>query len=110
VSKKLWGMMACTEELEADVRMYEAMFGMTSIEEWDGCKSFDFGNAKLYVMNAPNAAPIMVVQVEDIKTEIEGLRRDGFEVMDPFEVQAGIFTFYQDRKGTQYGLLQPSSE
>jgi hypothetical protein len=103
-------MLACSEDLEADVKMYEAMFGAESSEEWEGCRSISLGNTKLYIMSAPKAAPIMVVQVEDIRAEIERLRKEGFEAMDPFEVQAGIFTFYQDKTGTQYGLLQTPSE
>ena len=106
MSRKLWGMLACSENLDADVKMYEAMLGTKARVEWDGCKSIAFGDTKLYVMDAPNATPFMVIQVEDIKTEVARLKKEGFSVMDPFQVRVGIFAFFEDKKGAQHGLLQ----
>lgn len=109
MTSKLWGMLACSENFAADVKMYEAMLGTQAHMEWEGCKSISFGGTKLYVMEAPNAAPFMVVQVEDIKTEVARLKKEGFQVMDPFEVRVGIFAFFEDRKGAQHGLIQLST-
>ena len=108
MSKKIWGLLTCSENLDEDVKMYESLFGLAADDEWNGCRSFTFEEMKFYVMSAPEAAPLMVLQVQDIEMEIARLRSEGFEVMDPFDVRMGRFTFYQDGKGINFGLLQPA--
>ncbi len=107
MSRKLWGLLACSANLDAAVSMYETMLESKAQDEWDGCKSIKLGCTKLYTMCAPDAPPIIVIQVEGIHTEVTRLRSEGFEVTDPFEVRAGLFAFLRDKNGTCYALLQP---
>lgn len=108
MTKRTWGVMACTEDLPATIQMYEEMFDTKAAPEWDGCVSFAFDGARLYVMQAPEMAPFLVSEVNDIEAEVARLRGLGFEAVDPFEVRVGRFTFYQDHRGNQFGLLQPA--
>ena len=95
-----------SQDLDKDVAMYAAMCGLEADDEWEGCKSLPFANCKLYIMQAPSSAPMMVVEVRDMKAEVARLREKGFSVMDPFPVQAGLFSFVQDKHERQHGLLQ----
>lgn len=65
---KLWGFMACSENLGADVDMYRRALEVEPVEAWTGCFRFDFAAMSL--------------------------------------VQTGLFTFWFDGHGNQFGLHQ----
>lgn len=109
MSTKLWGLLACSENLAADVKRYETLLGLPARDEWNGCQSFALGTTKLYLLAAPSAAPIMVLQTADLAAETKRLRQEGFAVEEPFAVRAGSFAFCQDQNGAQHGLLQPAA-